>query len=95
MTNHFRIIAALPLIVLVSGSLCARPKDVAGWQRARWGMSESALLNVFGSKLKKLPERQAFVWLHVDYVIPDFSLDGNAYTVFLHMETVLTNWLRS
>ena len=85
MTNLCRIVT-LWLIVFVSVPSSARPKDVPGSQGTRWGMSETALLNVFGSKLKKLPARQAFVWLHVDYVITDFAIDGNSYTVFFQMD---------
>jgi hypothetical protein len=85
-TNRFKVALALALLISISVPLAAKPRDVLGWQGTRWGMSETALLNAFGSKLKKLPDRQAFVWLHVDYIISDFSLDGNAYTVFFQMD---------
>ena len=86
MINRFKVGFAVALVVFLGTSSPAQRKDVRGWQGTRWGMSETALLNTYGSKLKKLPDREAFVWLHVDYVIPDFSLDGNAYTVFFQMD---------
>ena len=48
-------------------------------------MSENDITKLFGSRLYRLPARDEFVGLYVDYVIPDFRLDGNIYTVFFQM----------
>jgi len=52
-----RILAiALPLApALAPEAAIARPADVAGWQAARWGMSEAELDRAFGEALAQLP----------------------------------------
>ena len=81
-----KILFILTLLLFVSASCYARPKDIVGWQGARWGMSENDILRTFGSQLTKLPKRERFAGRHVDYVIKDFSLEGNVYTVFFQMD---------
>ncbi|MDQ3819427.1 MAG: hypothetical protein M3362_17360, partial [Acidobacteriota bacterium] len=73
-------------LVLVLGTGCyAKPKDVLGWRDARWGMSEQDIVRAFSPKLKKLSKKEVFLGLHVDYVIPDFGLEGELFTVFFQM----------
>jgi hypothetical protein len=74
-------------LVLVPGASCyAQPKDVLGWRNARWGMSEQDIVRAFSSKLKKLGKKDVFFGLHVDYVIPDFGLERELFTVFFQMD---------
>lgn len=66
-------------------SFCySQPKDVAGWENSRWGMSDKDLVAAFGSRLQKLPKREAFLGWHSDYVISTES-GGGVYTVFFQM----------
>ncbi len=92
--KHIAGIVGLFGLLLVSSVTCyAQPKDVFGWRDARWEMSEKDIVKVFGAKLKQLPERKVFLGMHVDYVIPEFELESNLYTVFFQMDDV-TNKLR-
>ncbi len=72
-------------VLLSFAQLCfSQPKDVLGWEKSRWGMSNKDLVSVFGSRLQKLPKRQTFLKWHTDHVIP-VELIGGAYTVFFQM----------
>lgn len=74
-------------LILTLGADCySQQRDVPGWESARWGMSEAELLKVFHSRLKKLPARMEFHAQYVDYVIPEFKLEGEPFTVFFQMD---------
>ena len=62
----------------------SQAKDVLGWENSRWGMSDKDLVAAFGSRLQKLPKREAFLKWHTDYVISTQS-GGVVYTVFFQM----------
>ncbi len=81
-----RILSLLGLLFLLSAPGFTQPKDVLGWQDARWGMSEKDIISVFGLKAKKLPERQLFLGRYVDYAIPEFVIAGKMFTVFFQMD---------
>jgi hypothetical protein len=85
--NHIAWFVSLLWLMHMLGASCyAQSKDVLGWQDARWGMSEQDIVRVFSPKLKKLPKKEVFLGLHVDYVIPDFGLEGGIFTVFFQMD---------
>jgi len=86
MNKIFRVSVMLGLLLSVHPVCSAQQKDVLGWQEARWGMVEKDILKAFGPKLKKLPKRLLFLERHVDYVIPEFEIEGNIYTVFFQMD---------
>jgi hypothetical protein len=66
-------------------SICySQPKDVAGWETARWGMFNQELVAAFGTRLQKLPKRMTFLNWHADYVLSR-EIGGRAYTVFFQM----------
>ncbi|MGH9967419.1 MAG: hypothetical protein ACREBG_06250 [Pyrinomonadaceae bacterium] len=64
----------------------SQQKDVAGWEQVRWGMSNEDVARVVGARLKKLPKREVFLGMHVDYVIPEFSLEGEDFTVYFQID---------
>ncbi|MDQ3819286.1 MAG: hypothetical protein M3247_05555, partial [Thermoproteota archaeon] len=86
MKQTIRILILFSLFLILAVPSSSQPKDVVGWQGTRWGMSEQDLIGVFGSRLKKLPKRMDFLKWHVDYVIPEFQLENNIYTVFFQMD---------
>src|SRR2546421_12952226 len=86
MKHIARIFSLFGLLLTLSVSFHAQQKDTLGWQDARWGMSETDIVRVFDSKLKKLPKREVFVGRHVDYVIPEFEIEDKKFTVFFQMD---------
>src|SRR5437879_721139 len=84
--KHFaKVVFLVALLIQLSAPCYSRPKDILGWQGARWGRLERDILRTYASRLTKLPKREDFAGLYVDYVIPDFTLDGNVYTIFFQM----------
>ena len=74
------------LVLILLGPPCySQQKDVSGWEEARWGMSNEDLVTAFDERLKKLPKRELFLGSHVDYVIPEFQLQGKAFTVYFQI----------
>ncbi len=88
MKNIGRVAIAAAVLLTLSAPCYTqrRARDVPGWESTRWGMSEAEILSVFGSRLRKLPKREKFLNLHVDYVIPEYELEGGTYTVFFQMD---------
>jgi hypothetical protein len=81
-----KLLGLLSFMLVLGGTGNSQPKDVAGWQDARWGMSDNDIVRTFGSKLKKLPKKQVFRGHHVDYIIPQFEMSGHLFTVFFKMD---------
>ena len=77
--------ALLAAALLLSGVTCrAQQRDVLGWENSRWGMSETNLVNTFGSRLTKLPEPKSFLNLDTNHVAT-LELAGEPFTVFFQM----------
>lgn len=86
MKHLVKIVGLVGLLITLSDSYLAKQKDLLGWEAVRWGMSEKDILKVFGDKLKKLPKRMAFLRWHSDYVIPNYRLADEIFTVFFQMD---------
>ncbi|HZS07102.1 MAG TPA: hypothetical protein VFD58_19860 [Blastocatellia bacterium] len=82
------ISSLLALLLILGAAGHSRQNDIPGWQDARWGMSEDDLVKVSGPRLRKLPKKEIFYKSHVDYVIPEYELEGRIYTVFFQMNDV-------
>lgn len=80
------IAAAVLFILSVPCYTQRRVMDEPGWEGTHWGMSEAEIVSVFSSRLKKLPQRKEFLRQYVDYVIPEFKLEGETYTIFFQMD---------
>jgi hypothetical protein len=78
-------VTLLGLLLAFSPPCYSQLKDVSGWQSAKWGMSNEELVTVFGVRLKKLPKSEVFLGCHVDYVIPEFELQGKEFTVYFQI----------
>ena len=86
MRNIIKVFLTVGLLFVFCSDCFPQRRDVPGWQDARWGMSEAELLRVFNSRLKKLPEREAFLAWYADYVIPEFKLEGESFAVYFQMD---------
>ncbi len=76
----------LLVLLLALGPPCySQPKDVLGWEGAQWGMSNEDLASVFDPQIRKLPKRELFLGSHVDYVIPEFEIQGKEFTVYFQI----------
>ncbi|HEX7318566.1 MAG TPA: hypothetical protein VF297_31955 [Pyrinomonadaceae bacterium] len=64
----------------------ASGKDVLGWQQGWWGMTADELLQTFGSQLQKLPKRDLYRGTYAEYVIPNYRVDNDPYTVIFQMD---------
>lgn len=85
----------ITLLLVLSTLLCAAqtnpPKDVPGWQDARWGMTADELQKAFGAQLVKRPKRDSYVGntdeviAYVDYFVP-LELAGKQFKASLKMD---------
>jgi hypothetical protein len=78
-------VALLVLFLVLSTPCYSQPKDVPGWEGAQWGMSSEDIARVFDARIKKLPKRELFLGSHVDFVIPEFELQGKEFTVYFQI----------
>jgi hypothetical protein len=49
-------------------------------------MSNEDIVRVSGPRLKKLARSEVFLGMHVDYVIPEFELEGEKFTVYFQID---------
>ena len=71
MKNFAQIVAVL-LAVAAYGQDVA-PKDVDGWQGAKWGMSEAEVMRAFDGRIKLLPQSASTPILEM--TLPDLVLE--------------------
>ncbi len=64
-----------------------RPLDVAGFQGARWGMTETELEKAFAGALKRLPAPWEYAGAYAPLALFDVDLAGLSYTAFFQIET--------
>lgn len=64
----------------------ASGKDVLGWQQGWWGMTADEMVATFGSQLQKLPKRDLYSGMYAEYVIPNYKVDDDRYTVIFQMD---------
>jgi hypothetical protein len=87
--SKFYVVATFIISLASACAVSAQfPADVEGWQEARWGMTEAELVTAFKSKLVKRSEREMLVDNkgYADYIIPDYEIEGNKFTVFFDMD---------
>ena len=74
--------AALPPVVPAS----AQGGDLAGWDKARWGMTMDELAAAFGPRLKKLPVPIYYRDSFVIQVVHDVTLGGVRFIALFQMD---------
>lgn len=83
-----RLMTLLAAVLLLAGELRAAPDDLTGWRGARWGMTESQLIEIFGANLKPLPGRWDFGSAYAERAFFDFDFAGLGFTAFFQMNKV-------
>lgn len=86
MKNISKVFLTVGLLFVLCSDCFPQQRDVPGWEGARWGMSEAELLRAFHSRLKKLPKREEFFASYAAYVLPEFKLEGESFTVYFQMD---------
>lgn len=79
---------ALVLAVIVATAVpiaAARPADVAGWEAARWGMTEAELQTAFGARLKRLAAPLRYGGAYARDMLPGVEIAGERFTAFFQM----------
>jgi hypothetical protein len=77
-------IAVLGSLFVLSVPCFSQQQDVTGWERVQWGMSNQELVKAV-DRITKLPKSELFLGLHVDYIIPEFKLVNEQFTVFFQL----------
>ena len=96
--RYFRsvqIMLAVFAVILLPLKISARPKDVKGWNRARWGMTERDIETAFKGKVEQ--RRQPIIdkqeGIYVSQEINDLTFANTKFTVSFVMDDK-TNQLR-
>jgi hypothetical protein len=71
---------ALPLQTL------AQPKDVEGWNKARWGMTEEQILSTFEGQVERFTKTETYQEVYVNLWIRNLDIGGEQYEVRFHMD---------
>jgi len=81
-----RILNCIFLLALWVVPCSSQVQDVLGWQDSRWEMSTAEIQAIFKSNVTKLPKREDFGTVYVDYAILNYDIEGGKYTVFFQMD---------
>lgn len=63
----------------------AQPKDVEGWGKTKWGMTEEQLLNIFEGQVERLPRNEECHGGCATLRINDMEIEGSHFKVYLHL----------
>ncbi len=80
-----RMISIVAVFLLATGGARAVPRDLEGWQGARWGMTADELAGVFGPQLERLPGRWDFGGAYAERAILDVELGGLTFMAYFQM----------
>ncbi len=81
------IVALAGIIVFSSHlSVLARPKDVEGWNKARWGMTEAQIESTFEGRVEKFPQSEKYEAWYVNLWIRSLDIGGNQYELLFQMD---------
>lgn len=78
------LLSAAALLPVVPAS--AQGGDLAGWDKARWGMTMDELAAAFGPRLKKLPAPIYYRDSFVTQVVGDVILGGVRFVALFQMD---------
>lgn len=74
-------------VIIVPTLAHSQIKDVEGWDKARWGMTEDQILQTFKGRLNKLPKTKKSGYTYVNLQINDFVVEGIKCAVSFKMDT--------
>lgn len=86
--THFQIMLVLFTLNLLPLQISAQPRDVEGWNKARWGMTEKKIENAFKGKIERRPEpiidEQDGIYVNLE--IHNFTFANTKFTVSFVMD---------
>jgi hypothetical protein len=86
MKQTARVVSLFGLLFALSSACFSRPKDVLGWELARWGMTDQDIVRVFGSKAKKQPDFEQYGSGLLGYIVTGINLRGHRYAAYFRMD---------
>lgn len=81
---HRPILAAI--LLGIGGAAMSEGRDLAGWDRARWGMTGAEIARAYGDRLTRLPGRWSFGAAYAELALRDVTLGKHRFTAFFQME---------
>ncbi|MHB8158204.1 MAG: hypothetical protein ACYDEQ_12545 [Desulfocucumaceae bacterium] len=85
MKKIIKIFVPVIFFCLLSYTVSAQNQDITGWQEARWGMSETEIIKIFGSSLTKLNKQEIYAGMHTDFVINNYVIENIKFRVSFRM----------
>ena len=84
----FRLLVMLALVGMIALPLqtLAQPKDVEGWNKARWRMTEEQILSAFEGQVERLPETTKYTRVYANLWIKNLDIGGEQYEVLFQMD---------
>lgn len=73
-------VICLPLLVL------SQPKDVKGWGKTKWGMTDEEIRAALGNQVEPYPDNYEYYKVHIDLWIPSIDIGKNPYEVRFEMD---------
>ena len=86
MRQSLTAVLAISLFLVMNLTGYSQRNDVAGWEQYRWGMSNEDIGRTADLRLTKLTKSEKFLGMHVDYIIPQYQIKGEVFTVYFQIE---------
>lgn len=74
-----KIFFAVGLLISLTLQAIAQPKDVEGWNKAKWGMTEDEILKAFEGQIEKLPQPKVEPSNYSNLVLRGVEIGGNKF----------------
>ena len=86
--RSFQVILSVFAVLVLPFQISAQPKDIKGWNKARWGMSEREIENAFKGKVEQLREPiiDKQEGIYVKQEINDLTFANTKFTVSFVMD---------
>ena len=86
--RSFQVILSMFAVLVLPFQISAQPKDIKGWNKARWGMSEREIENAFKGKVEQLREPiiDKQEGIYVKQEINDLTFANTKFTVSFVMD---------
>ena len=86
MKESLKAVASISLFLVLNLTCYSQQHDVAGWEQYRWGMSNEDIGRTADPRLTKLTKSEKFLGMHVDYVVPQYQIKGEVFTVYFQID---------
>ena len=82
----FILVGLLLSVLFFPGEISAQSKDIKGWHKVQWGMTEDVIEEIYGEKIRRLAKTKHFDYQYRNLEIDNFTILGYQFNVLFFMD---------